>query len=215
MGESIKSKISNICTVISVISLIYKLCYSYFIEGVPFQQTVLHSPLDYIITFVPIIVGIIINLSEVIAEGLHGPKTVKPIMKPAIIVLTILIEFIVIDRFKMYEGFVTDSSIDNDSFLKGLLFLVLISVLEAVVIAFFEGDLPHAVWTRTTFWSMWFTLSAVLGCLQTNQYIAYYQGTDVFIAWLCSVSLLTILCSILLFVYLVFALPVFLLRIFI
>lgn len=181
MSEEIKNWVSNICTIISVLILIYNLIYNYFVNNIALQDTIFVNRIDYIIAFLPIIVGILFHIGQIVDEGFHGPKTAKYLIKPITFFLTAGANFFIINKFDMYIGL--QFQIDN-TFLTGLLILMGIAIIEAAFFAYLEHDSIHAVFAGSTFWISWLTLAAANGGMEANRQIPLYLSSYSISRWI-------------------------------
>lgn len=208
MSEGIKNSVSNICNTIGILILVYSLFYNFFVKNITIQETILTHLIDYVIAFLPIIVGILFHIGRIIDEGFHGPETTKYLLKPIIFFITAGINFLVIQRFNMLIGLQFQI---NNMFLEGMLILMVIAVMEAGIFAYLENDSIHAVFAGSTFWVSWLTLAVVNGGVEANRRISLYGVSSSVSEWIKYAFLYTILFAIVLFFHLILAIIKFIL----
>lgn len=198
--SGIKGKIDHWCSAISAASLTYNITYNYFFRGYSLAQSFILDPIGYITTFLPVIVGIVVKIANIIQDKYVGSKIVRTIFEPIVFVGFSALEVYIIFHFNMNVGFNIEP---NSRFLIGILVLVITALLQAFICAVFEGENTIDIFSGRTIWVTWLILSLINGANEASLQISNYvsmSSTQAPVAWLC----ITVICTLLFFVWLVF-----------
>lgn len=177
----IQDFISSLCTAGSVLLLLYALVRNYVQDGTQPLETVLHDPLSFLFTLLPIGISVLVHLSKIIDEGFRGPETVAYIVKPVLRIVSILIGVALIFFLGLDMGL---DLLMGLPFLKKYLALLGLSFLSGVCFAYLNSD---SIWDCTL--REIFIFSAVLcivnSCIQTSASIhtLMSHGESLITAW--------------------------------
>lgn len=189
--QDIKDRVSLVCTVGSVLWLVYCIVRNYIQDGMQPLETVIHDPFSFIFTLVPVGISILIHISRIIDEGFRGPETVAFIIKPLLRIGGIFICLILIIFLDLDTGL---NLPDGITFLKKCLALLGLSFLSSVCFAYIDGDSVLDCILRETgiFFSV---LCIVNGCVETagGLDVLMAHGESLIEAWVCGIIFLSFL----------------------
>lgn len=164
--EKIQFVTNAICTGVSVVILLFSLCYGVFVKGRPVLEVLLKDPISYITVFTPLIVSLLLALKNAAVKGFSDKPYLYDLIAVAVTLVGVILDFIVIMHYSMNTGW----SIRLDSrYIIGLLIIFSIALIETFVFTGFDLDDFGAVFTSATLPTSLFILALVNGCVEASR----------------------------------------------
>ena len=141
MNEEFKSVISQLCTIIAVVVLLYNMCGDIFFEDMSISEAFFKDPVAYLTTLVPLAAGLLLSITNKAKSAYIGRISMRACIEYLVaalfLLLGVLLRFWVIIHFSMITGW--DFSIGNQ-YLVGFGFLIAIAAIEAAIYSSFDVD---------------------------------------------------------------------------
>lgn len=141
MNEEFKSVISQLCTIIAVVVLLYNMCGDIFFEDMSISEAFFKDPVAYLTTLVPLAAGLLLSITNKAKSAYIGRISMRACIEYLVaalfLLLGVLLRFWVIIHFSMITGW--EFSIGNQ-YLVGFGFLIAIAAIEAAIYSSFDVD---------------------------------------------------------------------------
>lgn len=155
-----------ICTGVSVVVLLFHLCYGVFVKGRPVLEVLLKDPLSYITVFLPLVVSLLLALKNAANKGFSDKPYLYYLVATAATLTGVVLDFIVIEHYSLNTGW----SIRLDSrFFTGLSIILLIAVIETLVFTGLDLDEFGEVFASVALPLSLLILALVNGCFEATR----------------------------------------------
>ena len=180
----IQSVIKNICMCISVVFLLFHLCYGVTVKGLTVHEAFLLDPVGYLTVFLPIVVSLVLMLKNAAQRGFSDKPYLHYLIATVATVAGVVLDFIVIMHYSMNTGW----SVRVDAeFLKGFLLVLLIALIVTLFFTGFDLDAFGMAFATVALPCSLFILALVNGCVEANIQMQLSHEDSVITWILCSI----------------------------
>lgn len=194
--------VGTLCTAGSALLLFYNIVHNYMQYGMQPSETVLKDPLSSLFTILPITIGVLIRLFEVVKGGFGCLEILACIVRPIARLAGIFLSLMLIFSLEMDTGLDLPVGL---TFPKKYLFLLALGVLSGILFAYIDGEdfLDYVIRENMIIFSV---LCIVNGCIQTRASLDMIlaDGICVPMAWIEGMIFFSILYALLALFYLFF-----------
>ena len=189
-GGLVKDIVSSVCTAGSVLLLVCNIISNYIQNEMNPAETILHDPLSFIFTLLPVGVSTVIRLSGVIKGGFRGLETVAWVIKPLLRVGGIFICLILIIFLDWDVGL---EFIEPIPFFKKFLVMLGFCFLSSACFAYLDGEsvLDYLLREAAVAFAV---LCIVNGCVHTAGNVADFMthGESLVSAWISGIIIFSL-----------------------